>query len=360
MSKKLKNYTDPMLLMDQYSTDSFRFLMLSSPLTNGENFNLADKDVAEVARKLSMIWNMYDFFTMYAEVDSWEFDGKISDPLKELKNPLDIWVVSRLHQLVSEVEERTEGYDLQAALRPILPFIDDASNWYVRRSRRRFWKSEDDEDKSLAYKTLHYVLLRLAYLLAPFAPYMAEELHANLTGDPESIHLKLWLPAGEIDNNVMTEMDEVRGFVNQGLSLRSKAGIKVRQPLQSVTVPNLGSYVDYSSILTEELNVKNILKGNEVAIDENITPELRQEGLVREVLRQVQESRKTAGLDVDDRIRLSLSADGEIGDAILAFADLIEKETLVAKALEADITSPSFDQEVEIEGKKVTIKLSKA
>lgn len=147
MSKKLKNYTDPMELMNKTSADSFRFLMLSSPLTNGENFALADKDVMDVARKLGMIWNMYDFFTMYAEVDGWEFNGNLSDLLHDLTNPLDIWIVSRLHQLITEVERGLNNYNLQDATKPILPFLDDASNWYVRRSRRRFWKSEDDGDK---------------------------------------------------------------------------------------------------------------------------------------------------------------------------------------------------------------------
>ena len=148
MSKSLGNFTDPNELMDKFSADSLRFLLLSSPLLNGEDFALHDKDVGDVARKLSMIWNMYDFFTMYAEVDGWEFNGELKDPLGELTNPLDIWIVSRLHQLVAEVERHMDTYNIPDALSPILPFLDDASNWYVRRSRRRFWKSEDDSDKN--------------------------------------------------------------------------------------------------------------------------------------------------------------------------------------------------------------------
>ena len=331
MSKKLKNYTDPMELMDQYSADSFRLLMLSSPLTNGENFALADKDVGDIARKLSMIWNMYDFFTMYAEVDGWEYDGQLVDPIKTLANPLDIWIVSRLHQLVAEVEERTEAYDLQGALRPILPFLDDASNWYVRRSRRRFWKSEDDSDKNDAYKTLHYVLVRLAYILAPFTPFLAEELYHNLTGDNESIHLKDWLPAGQINELVMNDMDTVRDYVNQGLSLRVKAKLKVRQPLASVTVPSLGEHVDFAPILLDELNVKAVKQGKEVAIDETLTPELRREGLMREVVRYVQNARKQAGLNVDDRIVLQLTTtDNELQQAIAEHQTVIKAECLAS------------------------------
>lgn len=358
MSKKLKNYTDPMELMDKYSADSFRFLMLSSPLTNGENFALSDKDVGDAARKLSMIWNMYDFFTMYAEVDGWEFDGALKDPLDSLKNPLDIWIVSRLHELVATVEERLEAYDLQGATRPILPFIDDASNWFVRRSRRRFWKSEDDGDKSDAYKTLHYTLSRLAYVLAPFAPFMAEELYHKLTGDNESIHLKDWLPAGKVNREVMTEMDTLRDYVNQGLSLRAKSGLKVRQPLASVSVPTLGETFDFVPILLDELNVKLVEQGNEVALDETLTPELKREGMVREVIRHIQNARKTAGLNVDDRIKLTVeSVDDEVVQAITEFSDEIARETLSTDLI---LGNDHQSTTVTVDGKQLTIKIEKA
>ena len=331
MSKKLKNYTDPMELMDKTSADSFRFLMLSSPLTNGENFALADKDVMDVARKLGMIWNMYDFFTMYAEVDGWEFDGELKDPLGELTNPLDIWIVSCLHQLVKDVEEGLDDYNLQDATKPILPFLDDASNWYVRRSRRRFWRSEDDADKNDAYKTLHYVLVRLSYLLAPFTPFLAEELYHNLTGDNESVHLKDWLSAGTVNELIIDEMARVREYINEGLSLRAKDGLKVRQPLACVTVPEKGKTFDFTPILLEELNVKHVVYGGSVAIDTEITPELKREGLAREIIRHVQSARKKAGLSVDDRITLQLETeDIELRQAIDECATVITTETLAA------------------------------
>lgn len=355
MSKKLKNYTDPMELMDKFSADSFRFLMLSSPLTNGESFALADKDVGDVARKLSMVWNMYDFFTLYAEVDGWEYEGQLKDPLDSLKNPLDIWVVSRLHQLVAEVEERLEAYDLQDAMKPILPFIDDASNWYVRRSRRRFWKSDELDDKNDAYKTLHYVLVRLAYVLAPFTPFLAEELYRQMTGDTESIHLKDWPAAGEVNELVMNDMDKVRDYVNQGLSLRAKSGLKVRQPLASVTVPELGEAFDFTPILLDELNVKAVKKGKEVALDETLTPELKREGMMREVIRHVQSARKGSGLNVDDRIVLSLaSQDDELRKAIEEHHDTILQETL-------GVVGETQENEsvVKIEGYSLTIYLAK-
>ena len=375
MSKKLKNYTDPMELMNKTSADSFRFLMLSSPLTNGENFALADKDVMDVARKLGMIWNMYDFFTMYAEVDGWEFNGDISDPLHDLTNPLDVWIVSRLHQLITEVERGLNNYNLQDATKPILPFLDDASNWYVRRSRRRFWKSEDDGDKNDAYRTLHYVLVRLSYMLAPFTPFLAEELYHNLTGDNESIHLKDWLPAGEIDNSMLRDMNALRTAVNDGLSKRASEGIKVRQPLASVKLVNTISQDTPAEvaqflidIAKDELNVKSveIVADSEsesaqpsVVYDLTITPELKREGLMREIVRHVQSARKQAGLQIDDRIVLSISSDdSEISQAIGAFADVIKSETLAVELNSVVNESEKYD--AKIEGKLVEISLKKA
>ena len=375
MSKKLKNYTDPMELMNKTSADSFRFLMLSSPLTNGENFALADKDVMDVARKLGMIWNMYDFFTMYAEVDGWEFNGDLSDPLHDLTNPLDIWIVSRLHQLITEVERGLNNYNLQDATKPILPFLDDASNWYVRRSRRRFWKSEDDGDKNDAYRTLHYVLVRLSYMLAPFTPFLAEELYHNLTGDNESIHLKDWLPAGEIDSSMLRDMNALRAAVNDGLSKRASEGIKVRQPLASVKLINTISQDTPAEvaqflidIAKDELNVKSveIVTDSEsesaqpsVVYDLTITPELKREGLMREIVRHVQSTRKQAGLQIDDRIVLSISSDdSEISQAVDAFADVIKAETLAVELNSAADESEKYD--AKIEGKLVEISLKKA
>ena len=351
MSKSLGNFTDPNELMDKFSADSLRFLLLSSPLLNGEDFALHDKSVGDVARKLAMIWNMYDFFTMYAEVDGWEFDGELKDPLSELTNPLDIWIISRLHQLVAEVERHMDAYNIPDALSPILPFLDDASNWYVRRSRRRFWKSEDDGDKNDAYRTLHYVLVRLSYILAPFTPFLAEELYYNLTGDTESIHLKDWLPAGEINRAMLRDMNALRAAVNDGLSKRAAEGIKVRQPLASaklVSTISQNTPEEVAQFLVDiardELNVKSVevVTGSELDIPEvstqpsvvydlNITPELKREGLMREIVRHVQSARKKAGLQVDDRIILQLTTnDDQLRQAINEHRATIAAETLAS------------------------------
>ena len=463
MSKSLGNFTDPNELMDKFSADSLRFLLLSSPLLNGEDFALHDKDVGDVARKLAMIWNMYDFFTMYAEVDGWEFDGTLIDPLSgqpvctslsstetasahresrssttgdtaelaalkqssylpdvdnlnsraradvsedeatidAVTNPLDIWIISRLHELVAEVERQMDAYNIPDALSPILPFLDDASNWYVRRSRRRFWRSskgaagaEDDGDKSDAYRTLHYVLVRLSYILAPFTPFLAEELYHNLTGDDESIHLKDWLPAGAVDEQVLKDMSLTRVFIENGLSKRMDTNdefgsIKVRQPLASASY-NLKHKLDdfYEQIMKEELNVKDVkqvydLKGKIMGteVDKNITPELKREGLMREVIRHVQSARKKAGLQVDDRIVLHLAVGAEpasasqsvalsqaqpasdiaaqLRQALAEHADTIASETLATMAPE-HLTDALYQTTATVDGAELQISLAKA
>ena len=380
MSKSLGNFTNPNELMDKFSADSLRFLLLSSPLLNGEDFALHDKDVGDVARKLSMIWNMYDFFTMYAEVDGWEFDGELKDPLGELTNPLDIWIVSRLHQLVAEVERHMDTYNIPDALSPILPFLDDASNWYVRRSRRRFWKSEDDGDKNDAYRTLHYVLVRLSYILAPFTPFLAEELYHNLTDDDESIHLKDWLAAGAVNAQALADMARTRELINNGLSLRMKKdehqeSIKVRQPLQRAAYAGVKLTDYYEQIMAEELNVKEIrwiesldehladydvtegvIKPESwVEINKHLTPELKREGLMREIIRHVQSARKKAGLQVDDRIMLQLTTDDEqLRQAIDEHAEVIAAETLATFG-QSDVYSTT----VAIEGAELQITLQR-
>ena len=452
MSKSLGNFTDPNELMDKFSADSLRFLLLSSPLLNGEDFALHDKDVGDVARKLAMIWNMYDFFTMYAKVDGWEFDGELVDPLSgrpvctslsstetasahreshssttgdtaelaalkqssylpdvdnlnsraradvsedeatigSVTNPLDIWIISRLHELVAEVEKQMDAYNIPDALSPILPFLDDASNWYVRRSRRRFWKSEDDGDKSDAYRTLHYVLVRLSYLLAPFTPFLAEELYHNLTGDNESIHLKDWLPAGEVNEQVLADMARTRELINNGLSLRmqkdeKQESVKVRQPLQEFVYPGGQLATYYESIIAEELNVKNVINspvaagygasglveglvflpfgGSSIALNKTITPELKREGLMREVIRHVQSARKKAGLQVDDRIMLHLAVGADdkpseqLRQALTEYADTIASETLATMKQPGDVL---YQTTATVDGAELQISLAKA
>ncbi len=416
MSKSLGNYTDPNELMDQYSADALRFLLLASPLLNGEDYVLLDKDVSDVARKLAMIWNMYDFFTMYAEVDEFTFpydtsssdafivhritdtahsdtpesssrtgtenSFQISVDIDKLSNPLDRWIVSRVHQLTDHVAKFMNQYNIPDALSAVIPFIDDASNWYVRRSRRRFWKSEDDADKAQAYQTLHYVLVRLSLALAPFTPFLAEELYQHLTGG-ESVHLLDWPTDNPVDERVLADMRRTRELIAGGLALRMErtddyGQIKIRQPLSyaSYTGERLGSY--YEKIMQEELNVKRVSWVEDLAkyqvsgvvneaeaeawleLDKHLTPALEAEGLSREVIRVVQKARKDAGLSVDDRILLTLSTDDtKLNSAIDTWSDSIMAETLTAASLTEDQPA-EYTTTVKVAGSALRLELAKA
>ena len=362
MSKSLGNYTDPNLLMDQYSADSLRFLMLSSPVLAGEDFSLIDKDVSDVARKLSMIWNVYDFFTMYAEVDG--FDSEQAMAVSEFVNPLDIWLVSRVHQVRNQITEGMEAYNIPAALSSVLEFIDDMSNWFVRRSRRRFWKSEDDQDKLEAYSTLYYVLIYLAKILAPFTPFLAEELYQKMTGAgvvnseiPESVHLLDWPEAGLIDEAVLAQMAKTREIITAGLAERmkkteSEAQIKVRQPLAKLIYA--GEKLDdfYEQIIMEEVNVKSVEHGEALVLDKTLTPELLEEGKIRELIRFVQAARKKAGLNVDDRIRLMVSM--EVPET---YREMLMNEVLAEELVNEG--NFAYDEIVKVQGENVAISLEK-
>ena len=366
LSKKLKNYTDPIELMDKYGADSFRFLLLQSPLLNGEDFALNDREVADVSRKLNMIWNMYDFFTLYAEVDNWQWNGSVVDPGEELENVLDQWIVSRVNQLSNQVNEHMKNYDITSSMKLILPFIEDASNWYVRRSRKRFWKSDNDSDKEDAYKTLHYVLVQLSLIIAPFTPFLADELYRKLTGG-ESVHLLDWPKNSYINDAVLQSMDVVLATVNDGLSQRVKAGLKVRQPLQKVTIHQEYEHImkhhkEYDWMIAEELNVKEVhwTKGEDylVTLDTKITPELRSEGISRDLIRHIQNARKEAGFEVDDRIVMDLKTDDEaINASIKSFLNQIKNETLTEKY--GEMPKDSFSINVKIDEKDIKISIAK-
>ena len=375
MSKSFGNYTDPNELIDMYSADAYRFLLLSSPVLNGEDYAMQDKDVADIHRKLSMVWNMYDFFTLYAEVDNFDTGLKVGqlpkDPsIDNQLNSLDEWIISRIHELTLSVDKHMQNYDLPNAVKPILIFIDDASNWYVRRSRKRFWKSSNDEDKQNAYKTLYYVLVQLCLVMAPFTPFMSEEMFRLLTGN-ESVHLMDWPMEGHINELVIEKMQYIRGVITEGLSQRAMAGIKVRQPLKQVDLNHAPQYLneleaDYFDIIREELNVKEVKfdttnGAQTVKLDIKLDKDLLEEGLMREIVRHVQQARKTAGLDVDNRIKLVLiSKSKDINKVLnnLELTDIIRHETL-ASELSMEKLDDSYEAVVQIDKQDLTIQLLK-
>jgi len=355
MSKKLGNYTDPLTLMNQTSADAFRFFFLTAPVVLGEDINLSDKDVVGMERKLSMIYNVLDFFLMYSEVDEWQADRSVPNP----ENVLDKWILSKLQKLITEVDENMSQYNLMHASRPVLEFTDGLSNWFVRRSRKRFWKSENDGDKNQAYHTLYYVLTELSKVMAPFTPFMSEDIYRQLTASKNSIHLESFPEADKdlVDEKLEEEMDSVRTYITEGLRLRSISQLKVRQPLAKVTLPSCPDYL--VDVVKEELNVKSVEVGSEdVELDTELTPELKREGLMREVVRNVQSARKEAGLNVDDRIHLSLKTEGEeLKKAIEEHQETIMLETLAVDILDYD---DGFSVDVVVEKEKLSIKVKKS
>ncbi|MDQ5943360.1 MAG: isoleucyl-tRNA synthetase [Patescibacteria group bacterium] len=363
MSKKLNNYTDPMDIMNQAGADAFRFFFLTSPVVLGEDINLSDKDVLAVGRKLSMFYNVVDFFLMYAEVDEWEADTSIPKPT----NILDQWILSKLQGLIGEVTKNMDEYNLMHSSRPVYEFMDGLSNWYVRRSRKRFWKSENDDDKNQAYHTLYYVLVELSKVIAPFIPFMSEDIYTKLTEFKESVHLQDFPTINKdlVFTSLEKEMDAVRSIVTEGLRMRAEAQIKVRQPLAGASIESPVALNDQlKDVISEELNVKNVVvkdaQEQRIELDINITQELKNEGLAREIIRNVQQARKDAGLDVENRIELVLnSTDSAIQNAIKQCSDLIEKEVL-ATSMKLDSAFYEFQKEVEVESHKLTISIKKA
>ena len=259
MSKRLKNYPDPNLMLDTYGADAIRLYMIYSPVVKAESLKFSENGVKQILRDLLIPWwNAYSFFVTYANVDRFH-DAEVVYP--ESANVLDRWIVSSMETLIADVTAAMDVYDLQKSVRPFVKFIEDLTNWYIRRSRRRFWKSTDDGDKLAAYRTLRYVLVQLAKVAAPFTPFIAEEIYTNLkgAGDPESVHLCDFPTANAAARQPELEraMAEVQQVVELGRRLRADNDLKVRQPLAKIRVAGV-SIEALAALVTDELNVKAV------------------------------------------------------------------------------------------------------
>lgn len=418
MSKRLKNYPDPSLLIDTYGADALRLYLINSPVVRAEDLRFSETGVQELMRNLLIpLWNAYGFFVTYATVDGWTAAKRTGRPSTNL---LDRWIRSSMESLSMGVTTAMDGYDLQGSVRPFVRFIEDLTNWYIRRSRRRFWKSQDDGDKADAYETLHYVLLQLSQIAAPFIPFMSDAIYRNLrmAGMPESVHL-CDFPKGDAtqrDEALERQMAAVMTVVSLGRTLRAAHDLKVRQPLLQLHVacrnPELlAGIAELKDIILDELNVKRAefrahesafatvkakanfarlgprlgpqvkkaagviaglsceqvetLAGGEtldveiagqgvvltpddvviehlphegsvvaaeggivVALDKALTPELIEEGLAREFVSKLQNMRKTADLEVTQRINVRFSGDEAVRAAVVRYQDYIKTETL--------------------------------
>lgn len=266
LSKRKKNYPDPNMLFNTKGVDSTRMFLYSSTAPLAEDVRFSEKHVEEMVKKFTLpLWNSYSFFVTYASIDNWKPHAhRQKNKDFEPKHKLDQWILSELHQLIQIVTQNMDDYNLTKATRPMMDFVDNLSNWYIRRSRRRFWKSENDSDKIEAYKTLYNVLVEFSKLLAPFMPFLADEIYKNLTGE-ESVHLADWPKAQthHIQAALNQETAIVRKIVALGHAVRDKANIKVRQPLELAQV-GLPAAVDpklvlaQKEVICEELNVKNL------------------------------------------------------------------------------------------------------
>ncbi len=308
MSKRLQNYPDPMDVVDKYGADALRLYLLASPVMQAENLAFSESGVDEIAKKnIGRLNNVFAFYQIFADTTS------ASDTSK---NILDVWILARLDELLQESTEGYEQYRLDSATRALTPFIDDLSTWYVRRSRNRF--KEGSNERGEAVSTLRYVLRELAIIMAPAAPFIAEEMFQEVREkmDSESVHLASWPEARPIENSkLIEEMARVRVLASETLQLRQKANIKVRQPLAKLTIPDVLSD-ELAQILADEVNVKEVVIGGELALDTEITPELIKEGDEREMASAVAQARKAEGLSPADVVHTEINEGGKYSVAL--------------------------------------------
>jgi len=382
MSKAKGNVVEPWAMINRYGADALRWYCLTaSPPGNVRRFS--EKLVAEITRRfLLTLWNVYSFFVTYANIDHFTPGPGVAS-LEQ--SELDRWIISELNQLIVDVDAALDGYNPTEAGRRIESFVDELSNWYVRRSRRRFWKSENDADKLAAYTTLYQCLVTLSKLLAPFTPFLAEELYQNLVCSafpeaPDSVHLADFPVADvtKIDKELAADTRLVMKIARTGRFGRSFAGIKVRQPLAHVVV-SVDSQSEQRSLerlkpqILEELNVKDLkfnsvsevtkLNGHGyivpglahlrveieddkkdatvhtrgvyyVAIPTEISPELQAEGMAREIVHRLQTMRRSAGFDIADYITTYYQGNTYMKQVMKKFADYIKQETLSQQLVE--------------------------
>ncbi|MDD4985055.1 MAG: isoleucine--tRNA ligase [Dehalococcoidales bacterium] len=376
MSKARGNVVEPMAMIDKYGADALRWYCLTaSPPGNVRRFS--EKLVSEISRRfLLTLWNVYSFFVTYANIDHFTPGTTgTSEP-----SGIDKWVISELNQLVIDVDQALEAYNPTEAGRKIEEFVDGLSNWYVRRSRRRFWKSEDDADKLSAYCTLYQCLTILSKLLAPFTPFLAEEIYRNLVGTifpeaPSSVHLADFPSADTtlIDTQLSSNTRLAMKISSLGRAARSKAGIKVRQPLATnyVILNSISERLALESVkpeVLEELNIKELkvidnMTGLEekgyvissegeysIAVPTEISAELLAEGMAREIVHRLQTMRRSTGLDITDHITTYYQGGAYVRQVLSDFAGYVKQETLSQELVEGTPPKGAFTESYRLGG----------
>ncbi|MCD4706087.1 class I tRNA ligase family protein, partial [bacterium] len=366
MSKKLKNYPDPALVLDKYGADALRYYLLTSPVMQAENLNFSEKGVDEVLKKVLMILkNVLNFYKLF-ENQNIKYKSPASSAGRQFPNSnniLDKWILIKLNFLMKEVEKNMDAYNLVKATRPIAEFINDLSTWYLRRSRDRF-KGDDAKDKQDALKTTQYVLLTLSKVIAPFMPFMAEYLYKEVGGEKESVHLEKWSVYGKVDSGTLEKMEQVRRIVVLGLAKRDEYGIKVRQPLNKLIVISEEPREDYIYLIKDEVNVKEVVfeygDGDLIVeLDIKITPELKQEGAKREIVRAINNMRKNNGLTIKDKINVYWKSENkEIKKTFEKYKDDILNDTLTIN-ISDDLKMGEDCKEVKINNEILFIRIEK-
>ncbi|HSR89153.1 MAG TPA: isoleucine--tRNA ligase [Candidatus Udaeobacter sp.] len=374
MSKRLKNYPDPEIILEKYGADAMRYYLVTSPVMEAESLNFSEAGVREMYNKLiNTVYNVLEFYLMYA-------NQKTEGKHHKSENVLDKWILAKLQILIKDVTTGMEAYKLVDASRPIVDFVTELSQWYVRRSRDRF-KGDDEKDKQFALATLHEVLLTLSKVMAPFTPFMAEKIYLALDGKMESVHLEDWPEVNEklMNEDVLEKMDLVKRVVEVSLSLRAENGKKVRQPLSKIVV-NENMSADFLSIIADELNVKEVstlelekfeelgknflitttvgvVMGTplKVGLDVEVTENLKKEGLVREIVRTINQIRKEQKLTISDKVAIKYSTEDTLLKSVFVeFAEEIKKSVLAESLVES-----KGGEEKEIGEAKVNISVEK-
>lgn len=356
MSKSKNNFPDPAGLFDKYGVDPLRFYLMSGPLMKGEDINFSEKLVQEISSKIiGRLFNVFAFYELYR-------DKNLKNNSKpKVNSVLNKWILFRLDQTIDEVSLGMKKYDMVLATRPFEMFIEDLSTWYLRRSREQI--KEGDKE---TIETLHFVLKTIIKIMAPFTPFISEHIWLELKNekDEESVHLTEWptkthkiFSFGK--SKIIEKMEKARKLVTLGLEARQKAGIKVRQPLNQLQIKNYELGIEYTELIKDELNVKEIISdnsiANEVELDINITPELKQEGDYRELARALQEMRKKMGLTPNDVVALTFETNNAGRELIQKF----EKETMKTVLVSRIEFKENDGEEIKIDDSVFKIKIKK-
>ncbi|OGH91960.1 MAG: hypothetical protein A2534_01195 [Candidatus Magasanikbacteria bacterium RIFOXYD2_FULL_39_9] len=364
MSKRLKNYPEPEIVIEKYGADALRYYLITSPVMAAESLNFSEVGVREMYNKLiNTVYNVLEFYKMFA--------GDKTPSKVDSANVLDKWILAKLQILIKDVTTGMEEYKLVEASRPIVEFVTELSQWYVRRSRDRF-KGEDEADKKAALATLQEVLLTLSKLMAPFTPFIAEKIYQEVGGERESVHLEDWpKESSNLENDkILKTMTLIRKVVELGLALRAQSGIKVRQPLGAFAI-NYDFSKEEKEIISDELNVKYVDHVREVTgwiycvskddgdvrviLRTDITEDLKKEGLVREIVRMVNQIRKEQKLTISDRVSIKYHTKDELLQTVfIEYNDEIKKSVLADAVEEGE-----GGEEKEIDEMKVSILVEK-